>query len=176
LSVVLGIAAIYFGWMGTVKWRFERGRAKWAAAALPRLAGLSSTSEVVRTEIAQLKAPTPNLDYGWAHDEVILMTNGEYIVYAWRHGFNSGFVDHLFLGHGSDGKWYYSTYHFCNHMAGILGDDPAGSIAEFTARYWVREFDGKPEHCLKRTWHYERKPNNNAVEPTRALSGASGSP
>ena len=42
------------------------------------------------------------------------MTNGEYIVYAYRHGANNGFVDHLFLGHGSDGRWLYSTYHFCN--------------------------------------------------------------
>ena len=156
LSVVLAIAALYVGWMATVKWRWERGRTKWAAAALPKLAELSCTSEVVRTELAQLKSPTPNLDFGWAHDDIILMTNGEYLIYAWWHGFNSGLVDHLFLAHGSDGKWYYSTYHFCNHMAMIRGDDAPGSIAEFIGRYAVREFDGRPEECLKRTWMYPK--------------------
>src|SRR4051794_36169934 len=39
------------------------------------------------------------------------MTNGEFLVYSFRHGFNSGFVDYVFLAHGSNGRWYYSTYH-----------------------------------------------------------------
>jgi len=181
LSVLLAIAALYFGLRTTCQIRGQRGRAKWAATALPRLAGLSSTSEVVRTELAQLRAPTPNLDFGWTHDDVILMTNGEYLIYAWWHGNNNGWVDHLFLAHGSDGKWYFSTYHFCNHMAMISGGDAPGSIAEFISRYAVREFDGKSDVCLKRTWvypknqFYQGKPIN-AVEPTRAPEGARGSP
>lgn len=52
------------------------------------------------------------------------MTNDEYLAYGFRHGFNSGLVDHLFLAHGSDGRWYYSTYHFCNSMAGARFDGP----------------------------------------------------
>jgi len=79
------------------------------------------------------------------------MTNGEYIIYAFWHGANSGFVDHLFLGHCSDGRWLYSTYHFCNHMAGADADPP-GSINEFAATYSAREFDGKSDMCLKHTW------------------------
>ncbi len=65
------------------------------------------------------------------------MTNGEYIVYDYWHGANNGFVDHLFLGHSSDGRWLYSTYHFCNHMAMVVGDEPPGSNAEFAKRYAV---------------------------------------
>ena len=37
-------------------------------------------------------------------------------------------------------------------MAATLGDDPPASIAEFAARYAVREFDGKSDECLKHTW------------------------
>jgi len=80
------------------------------------------------------------------------MTNDEYMVYAWRHGFNNGLVDHLFLAHGSDGRWYYSSFHFCGNMAGVMADDPPGSIKEFALRYEVREFDGKSDVCLQRTW------------------------
>jgi hypothetical protein len=36
-------------------------------------------------------------------------------------------------------------------MAGVLGDDPPGSIGEFANRYWLREFDGKSDECLKNT-------------------------
>ena len=73
------------------------------------------------------------------------------LVYASRHGFNNGVVDHLFLAHGSDGRWYYSTYHFCNRVAGVISDDPPGSIAEFLSRYAAREFDGKSDVCLQHT-------------------------
>jgi len=85
-------------------------------------------------------------------ERVLLMTNDEYLVYASRHGFNSGFVDHLFLARGSDGRWYYSTYHFCNGMVAAMSDDPPGSIAEFARTYSAREFDGKSDVCLQHTW------------------------
>jgi hypothetical protein len=42
-------------------------------------------------------------------------------------------------------------------MAGVLGDDPPGSIAEFTSRYAVREFDGKSDVCLKHTWPRQKQ-------------------
>jgi len=135
-------------------------------ATLPQLAAMSITNKELTLELEQLNAPTPNLDFGWAHDHLILMTNKEYLIFAFRHGFNNGWVDHLFLAHGSDGKWYYSTYHFCNRMTATKSDDPPGSIAEFADRYAVREFDGKSDECLKRTWvygkqkFYEPKPNS----------------
>jgi hypothetical protein len=161
LSVLLLIAALFVGWRATVHYRFERAREKWKDATLRQLAGMSLTNEMIHTELEQIKHPTPNLNFGWAHEHVILMTNGEYLVYGWWHGFNSGFVDHLFLAHGTDGKWYYSTFHFCNRLAVLGIDDPAGSIAEFAKRYSVREFDGKSDECLKHTW-----PSNDKNGPT----------
>jgi hypothetical protein len=113
----------------------------------------SLPSSPANPQLDQLKAgPTPNVDFGWAHDHVLLMTNGEYIIYASRHGANSGFIDHLFLGRGSDGRWLYSTYHFCNSMCGIRGEDLPGSITEFATRFFAREFDGKSDECLQHTW------------------------
>ncbi len=43
----------------------------------------------------------------------------------------------LFLEHSSSGRWLYSTYHFCNYMAMLAGDEPPGSNAEFAKRYAV---------------------------------------
>jgi hypothetical protein len=57
----------------------------------------------------------------------------------------------LFLGHGSDGRWFYSSFHFCNYMAMVSGEDAPGGIAEFTNRYAVRQFDGQSDECLKHT-------------------------
>jgi hypothetical protein len=152
-SVLLVIVASLAGVWWLAEQKAARERAQWKGPALERLAGLSITNEEIRRELDELKAgPTPNVDWGWTHEQVLLMTNGEYIIYAFRHGANNGFVDHLFLGHGSDGRWLYSTYHFCSMMAGVRGDEPPGSIGEFANRYSAREFDGKSDECLQHTW------------------------
>jgi hypothetical protein len=121
--------------------------------ALPQLAKLSVTNREIGAEFDNLNnGGNPSLNRDWAGENVLMMTNGEYLIYVFRHGFNNGVVDHLFLAHGSDGRWWYSTYHFCSHMVGVRSDDPPGSIAEFSRRYSAREFDGKSEECLKHTW------------------------
>lgn len=152
LCGLLLVALLFVGWTTIVRYRFKHTRANWKTTTLRQLAEMSVTNQVILTELDQIRHPTPNLDFGWAHDHVILMTNGEYLVYAFWHGFNSGPIDHLFLAHGTDGKWYYSTYHFCNRLALLGIDPPAVSIAEFAKRYSVVEFDGKSDECLKRTW------------------------
>lgn len=154
---LLFIAALVFGWRRIEHYRYERARTQWKNETLPRLAGMSIEDEQIRTELYQIKNPTPTVNVGWAHDHVLLMTNGECIIYAFRHGFNSGLVDHLFLAHGTDNKWYYSTYHFCSSMVMIRGDDAPGSIEEFAQRYSLREFDGNSDECLKHTWPRKTK-------------------
>lgn len=151
-ALLLAITALLLGAKATAQSHARRQRAAWEAKALPGLAGLSLTNQQILTEIDQIRNPIPPSNFGWANEHVILMTNGEYLVYAWHHGANNGFVDHLFLAHGSDGGWYYSTYHFCNSMVGIQSDNPAGSIGEFAKRYSVRSFDGKSDECLNHTW------------------------
>ncbi len=155
LAIPVLIVTFIVGCRSVVRHRYERARAIWKDGALAQLAKTSMTNEEILTEIDQIKHPTPNLNFGWTHDHVLLMTNGEYLVYASRHGFNNGFVDHLFLAHGSDGRWYYSTYHFCNSMAGA-DTDPPGSIAEFASKYAARQFDGQSDVCLQHTWPEKR--------------------
>jgi len=114
---------------------------------------LCFTNVEIKREIDSLKLSIVFPDQQlWTGDQVLLMTNGECMVYEFYHGFNNGFIDHLFLAHGTDGCWYYSTYHFCNHMCGVMGDDPPGSLAEFAKTYSVRKFDGMSDVCLQHTW------------------------
>ncbi len=157
LSIPLLLVGLVFGWWSYTRYKEQRTRADWMATTLPRLASLSFTIEDINRELETLKASRRAGDrQKWAGDHVLLMTNDEYLVYASRHGFNNGFVDHLFLAHGSDGSWYYSTYHFCNHMVGVNSDSPPGSIAEFARTYSARQFDGKSEVCLQHTWPEKR--------------------
>ena len=135
----------------------ERARADWKAATLQRLAGLSVTNEEIGREFNAIKAKTSaKVPLGWTHDHLLVMTNGEFLIYAFRHGRNDGSLDHLFLAHASDGRWLYSSFHFCNRMVAIMSDAPPGSIREFERRYAAREFDGKSDECLKHTWPVKR--------------------
>lgn len=153
LSIPLIVVGLVFGGFSAVRYKHQLARAEWKTTALARLAGLSLTNEDVSRELETLKA---NRGVGehqqWTGEHLLLMTNDEYLVYASRHGSNGGFVDHLFLAHGSDGRWFYSTYHFCGSMGGIMADDPPGSIGEFARKYSAREFDGKSDVCLQHTW------------------------
>ncbi len=150
--VPLLVIGLFAGATTAVHYKYRRARETWKTSTLRKLADTPLTNQVTLPELDQIRHPTANLNSCWANDHVILMTNGQYLVYVWWHGANSGFIDHLFLAHGTDNKWYYSTYHFCNGMCGILGEDPAGSIREFCQRYAVHEFDGKSDECLKHTW------------------------
>ena len=93
---------------------------------------------------------------GWIGTNVLLMTNGEYLVYSHVDAKEGRGIMDLFLARGSDGKWYYSTFHFCINMitlhGEILEESKYGSIAEFASAYAAREFDGKSDECLKKTW------------------------
>jgi len=128
LGILFSVLALIVASLAGVWWlarqRAARERAQWKGPTLERLAGLSLTNEAIRRELA-------DKEWGWAHEQVLDMTNGEFIIYAYQHGANNGFVDHLFLGHGSDGRWLYSTYHFCTSMAMIRADDPPGSQGFF---------------------------------------------
>lgn len=147
LTIPAAIVLLLGGCWWAAKGRYEHARAAWKTETLGRLAGLSITNEEISKELDGLKGLTP-----WTSDNVVRMTNGEFIIYAFWHGANSGFVHHLFLGHASDGRWLYSSYHFCNSMVAVSSDDPPGSIREFEQRYSVREFDGKSDECLQATW------------------------
>ena len=136
-------------------------------ATLPQLSTVSAADPVVREELQTLaQAHKSSLENNpaedsnrsdsisdqWTGDHVLLMTNGTYLLYKFRHGYNMGYVPHLFLAHGSDSRWFYSSYHFCSAMAIVAGDDAPGSIDEFAQRYGVHEFDGNSKECLNITW------------------------
>ena len=153
LSIPVILICLVFGGTAAVRHKHQRARADWKIVNLARLAELSNTNENLAQELASLKA---NRDAGelqkWTGEHVLLMANDEHLVYAFRHGFNNGSLAHLFLARGSDGNWYYSTFHFCNSMVAVFSDDAPVSIAEFAERYSARKFDGASDECLQRTW------------------------
>jgi hypothetical protein len=131
-------------------------------AVLPQLSSLTADDPAIREELqflaeAHRRSSQPNDDplgegfIEWTGERVLRMTNGSYLCYRFRHGKNQGYVPHLFLARSSDGRYFYSSFHFCTRMGIVRMDDPPGSLNEFMRRYAVREFDGASLECLQQT-------------------------
>ena len=139
------------------QWKLEKARAAWKTAKLQELATASTNQPAIAADVEQLRPePGGSETANWTGEQVLLMANGEYLIYAFRHGSNNGRPDHLFLARSSDGRCFYSTHHFCNSMAGVRSDDQPASLKAFAETYAAREFDGKSDECLNHTWPVDR--------------------
>ena len=132
-------------------------RKQWKGQAIARITSGSLNQGMISNEVALLQAEAANHSGdGWIGTNALLMMNGEHLVYSHIDAKQDHRIHDLFLARGSDGKWYYSTFHFCINMitlrAEIAGEPKHGSIAEFVQTYSAKEFDGQSDECLKKTW------------------------
>jgi hypothetical protein len=133
-------------------------RKKWKDRAVTEISRLTGDSAWVASEIAGLTNVSEDLPRSdrWLSSHLILMTNGEWMAYANICRKEDFWIPDLFIGRASDGKWYYSTYHFCIHMIVLRitadMDGQPESVTKFAGKYYLREFDGRSDVCLQRTW------------------------
>lgn len=106
-------------------------------------------------ELARLKTQNtgePSAEASWLSDRIIVTRNGEWLAYASICRKENSRIHDLFLARGSDGRWYYSTYHFCIGMIVLLMDEQPEDLAGFAKTYFLRTFDGQSDDCLQKTW------------------------
>lgn len=146
------------------KHRHLQVRRDWKEEAIAVIHHFANDHDWVKTEIAHIASADASRDPAilaeeWLSNRMILMTNGEWLIYrnhCSKEAFKPGakprrMVNDIFLAKGSNGKWYYSTCHFCVGMMVIVGEDPPPSIEAFARRYHLREFDGQSDECLQQT-------------------------
>ena len=116
-----------------------------------RVAGRAwATNEVAALRKTGSKDDTSYED--WLSDHMILMRNGAWLAYASVCQKRNHRIQDLFLARGSDGQWYYSTYHFCIDMIVLRMEDQSEDLAGFAKKYYLRTFDGHSDECLQQTW------------------------
>ena len=133
----------------------EGMRDHWKADAISNIRSLASDTNWMATEIAGLTT-NPSKDDGsgdgWISDHLILMTDGSWMVYDnictksdWR-------IDDIFVGRASDGKWYYSTFHFCIGAVVLRFQGRPADLGTFVKDYCLSEFTGRATERLGTTW------------------------
>jgi hypothetical protein len=127
-------------------------RRAWKDAAVATLNARRADS--VSAELAQVRLATAatRRSSAWVGPDILLMKNGDWIAYRSICRKEDRRIHDLFVGRGSDGQWYYSTFHFCRGMAVLSMEDQPASLAEFVHAYSLAPFDGRSDDALKPTW------------------------
>ncbi len=134
-----------------------KARKQWKDRAIVRIAQRVNDPSWIDQEAARLArdARKRALEGGWVGEEMVVMRNGDWIVCqsVSSKEESEGISKDLFIGRGADGKWYYSTFHFCvNKCALSMMEPQPATLAQFVRAYWLEPFDGKSDDCLNETW------------------------
>jgi hypothetical protein len=169
ICLLLGLAIVTFAawrafqYIAPPRLHSEPRRA-WKDQAVRDITARTQEDRWVQNEINRLRtnaANNPGVDTGtWMSPSLILMTNGDWIVYTNVCNKQNRRIHDLLIGRGSDNKWYYSTYHFCINMIVLRMRADAGnapsSLNHFAKEYYLREFDGRSDDSLQKTWPPKR--------------------
>jgi hypothetical protein len=138
----------------------SEARRLWSRQHLAEIAARVAEPAWPANELGRLKpAVAGQFDDGdsWLTDRIIRMRNGDWLAYSNVCRKEPARIHDLFLARGSDGTWYYSTYHFCAGMVALRMELQPKSLPEFTTNFFLRTFDGRSEECLQKTWPPARR-------------------
>lgn len=154
IIITVAVLLLVVACVGLHQCRYWTRRA-WKNNAIAQVSKHASDPAWVAAQIEMIRArhsPSQGEHRYFSSPDMILMKNGEWIACAsicrkqdWR-------IDDIFIGRGSDGKWYYSTYHFCIDMMNLTMYHERPSLQDFAQIYFLREFDGQSNDCLQATW------------------------
>jgi hypothetical protein len=172
--LLAALCAMALPWI--VGHRLQAARRHWKNDAIPAIANGADDRSWRTQEIEMLTRHTNDqrvIEEGWLTDKIILMQSGEWLVYKSHCSkVKPRLVKDIFLAKGSDGKWYYSTFHFCVGMCALRLEQETQppNLAMFVHEYNLRQFDGQSDECLKetKTWPAswdENKTNRNERMP-----------
>lgn len=133
----------------------SKERREWKGAAIEKIQKRVDDPAWLDKELATVKATHEQERYltrNWLSDDILLFENGEWIAYASHCAKEDARIFDIFIGCGSDGRWYYSTYHFCAGMVVLRMEGRPQSLVSFIQDCSLREFDGHSDECLKQTW------------------------
>ena len=133
----------------------ERLRRNWVRGTVPQIAQQAADQMWIdRTSAALMqKMALPSHENGdWVGEQMAIMRNGERIIYRNECVHRHQILGDIFVGKASNGRPYYSSYHFCCEMVVPKMEDQPADLASFVQKYYLREFDGKSDEAIKLTW------------------------
>ena len=156
---IASIISLFISIFAIPYWNRYKERREWKEKAISEIVKYSADKNWIENGIKGLKTLPPPQNFanggaGWLSHNMILFRNGEWLIYRNHcHKEPPHTVEDIFIAKGSNGKWYYTTCHFCIEMYGLLMDQhcPPPDISIFSKAYHLKEFDGISNVCLQKT-------------------------
>lgn len=157
ISTIVVSAAV----AGFATWIFSdplhaRARREWAARAIATIERRADDKSWLDRELPRLKEAAAVNQWGgaWVGDELLVAADGEWMICqnVCTKEEHTPLRRDLFIGRGSDDKWYYSTFHFCVGKCVLQMEPQPATLAQLVDGYYMVPFDGTPAHCLEQTW------------------------
>lgn len=131
-------------------------RRQWKDQAVAKVQQRLGDKAWLGSELARVKTSAAARPYegGWVGDELLVTKNGQWIVCqsVCSKDQDTSVGKDIFIGHGSDGNWYYSTFHFCVGKCVLQMESQPDTLTQLIDGYSLVPFDGKSDECLKVTW------------------------
>jgi hypothetical protein len=152
IALVLLVAGAF-----SLRWFLSSARLRknWKDQGVPAVAHWADDSHWLDEHIGPIKAQLaqqPPSWGAWVGDHVLLMKNGDWIVFQNDCSHQQQLLRDIFIGKGSDGRWYYSSFHFCCDAIVLKIEAQPPDLTAFVQKYFLREFDGKSDDAIKPTW------------------------
>jgi len=133
----------------------SKARKEWKHNAIREISVRVGDIQQVEAEVLEMREKVDQAggdSEAWFSDHLIVAANGDWIVFSSKCSKEDRRIHDIFLGRASDGKWYYSTYHFCIGMLTLRMEEQPADLVAFVNTYFLREFDGQSDECLSKTW------------------------
>lgn len=130
-------------------------RRDWKNAAVQAIQNQVEDPDYLKKRFEQVPKPMSEFESSepkWLTEDTIVCRDGSWMAYRSQCHKEDPKAYDIFVAKASDGRWYYSDFHFCVGMISLISIGQPASLQEFQHLYFLREFDGASDVALEPTW------------------------
>ncbi len=151
----LGAGALYFA-MKRSDVHHTAERRSWKNAAIIAITNGLKDPDHLKKRFGEIPKPRGEFDTSepeWLTTDTIICRDASWLAYRGQCHKQDPKVHDIFIARASDGKWYYSDYHFCKEMMMLASNGQPESLGQFKKEYFLVQFDGLSDDALQPTWN-----------------------
>jgi hypothetical protein len=151
------VLLLLLGVLVTLRWSLSsrRLRRNWKDQIVVEVARLATDREWIGRQTAAIEkqlSESPHENGTWVGQQIVVMKDGQWVVFKSECVHRHQLLGDIFIGEASNGRWYYSSFHFCCEMVVPRMNDQPADLDAFIRDYCLREFDGKSDEAIEPTW------------------------
>lgn len=148
LIIISLCAGVFFYLMKRADVHHSQERREWKDAAI-----MAIQNDLKATDYLNKRFGDHSENAEWLTADTILCSDGSWLAYRGQCHKEDPKVHDIFIAKASNGKWYYSDFHFCKEMMVLASGNQPESLDEFKHQYFLASFDGKSDDALEPTWN-----------------------